>query len=157
MSTFTNAGRQGEAWNSDWKVVAVTAGLVFFAILLVGVELVGMARVAWLEPIFGHDKAVAIELTIVLPVAWYASAVVANGMQLSPGWQAAAIMAVTTFVLMLAAYAVLAAPPQTETGTLTHGSFGLDMAIQALVSVLPFASRRAMSKPSTINIVSKGA
>lgn len=155
MATFSNAGRQGGAWNSDWKVVAVTAGFVFFAILILGAELLGMARVAWLEPTFGHDKAVAIELAIVLPVAWYASAVVASGMQVSPGWRAAAIMAITTFALMTAAYAVLSAPSPAD--SLTNGSLGLDMAVQAVVSALPFASRRAMRKPSTINAASKGA
>jgi hypothetical protein len=157
MPTFSSAGRQGEAWNSDWKVVAAAAGFVFFAILLLGAELFGMARVAWLEPTFGHDKAVAIELVIILPVAWYASAVVASGMQVSPGWRAAAIMAVTTFLLMTAAYAALAAPSPTKADSLTNGSLGLDMAIQAVVSALPFASRRAMRKPSTINTISKGA
>jgi hypothetical protein len=149
VSTFSNAGRQGDPWSSDWKVVAATAGFVFSAILLLGAALLGMARVAWLEPIFGHDKAVAIELTIALPVAWYASAVVASGMQLSPGWRAAAIMAVTTFLLMAAAYAVLVAPSSMGIDSLTHGSLGLDMVIQALVSALPFASRRVLRKPST--------
>ena len=120
MATFSNAGRQGGAWNSDWKVVAAPAGFVFFAILILGAELLGMSRVAWLEPTFGHGKAVAIELAIVLPVAWYASAVVASGMQVSPGWRAAAIMAITTFVLMTAAYAVLAAPSPAD--SLTNGS-----------------------------------
>lgn len=51
MSTFSNAGRQGDSWNSDWKVVAATAGFVFFAILVLGAELLGIARVAWLKPV----------------------------------------------------------------------------------------------------------
>lgn len=147
MSTFTKAGRPGDAWNSDWKVVAATAGFVFFAILLLGAELLGIARVVWLEPTFGHRTAVAIELTIIAPVAWLASAVVASGMQLSPGWRAAAIMAATTFLLMTGAYAVLASPSDAD--SLTNGSLGLDMAIQAAVSALPFASRRVLRKPSS--------
>jgi hypothetical protein len=106
-----------------------------------------MARVLWLEPTFGHDNAVAIELPIILPVAWYVSVVVANGMQLAPGWRAAALMAITTFLLMTTAHAVLAAP--SEAVSLTHGSWGLDMAIHAMVAALPFASRRVLRKPST--------
>ncbi len=149
MSTSANAGRPGDAWNSDWKVVAATAGFVFFAILLLGAELFGMARVVWLEPVFGHHTAVAIELTIVAPLAWFASAVVASGMQLSSGWRAAAIMAATTFLLMTAAYAVLATPAEAD--PLTNGSLALDMAIQAVVSALPFASRRVLRKPSPIS------
>lgn len=148
MSTVSSTGRPGGPWHSDWKVVAATAGFVFFAILLLGAVLLGIVRVVWLEPGFGRDTAVAIELAIILPIAWCACAVVASGMQLAPGWRAASIMAVTTFVLMTAAYAVLAAPAQTEAGSLTNGSLRLDMAIQALVSALPFASRRVLGKPS---------
>jgi len=149
MSTFTNPGGRGEAWNSDWKVVAATAGLVYFAVLLAGAALLGMAREIWLDPLYGRDTAVAIELAVILPFAWYASVFVANGMQLSAGWPAVSIMAITAFLLMAAAYAALAAPPLVETGSLTNQSMVLDIAVQALVAVLPFASRRIRRKPPT--------
>lgn len=149
MSASSNAERQGGTWNSDWKVVAATAGFVYFAILLVGTELLGMARAVWLDPRYGRDMAVAIELTIILPFAWYACAIVASRMKLSPGWRAAALMALITFLLTAGAYLALAAPSLEATSSLTDGSLGPDIAIQALLCALPFASRRAMRRPPT--------
>jgi hypothetical protein len=144
MSLFAGTGRQGGVWNSNWKVVAATAGFVFFAILLGGAAVLDVARAVWLEPMFGRDAAVAIELAVILPFAWYASSVVAGGMQLSPGWRAAAVMALTTFLLMAGAYLALAATALAEPGSLTNGSLGLDIAVQAALSALPFASRRVL-------------
>lgn len=149
MMTFANPGHDGGPWSSNWKVVAATAGFVYFAVLLTGGELLGLARVTWLDPHFGRDKAVAIELVIILPFAWYASSVVANGMQVADGWLAVAVMAITTFLLTVLAYVALAAPPLVETSLTTNGSVELDVAFQAVVAALPFASRRALKKRST--------
>ena len=148
MSAYMNPESHGHPWNANWKVVAATAGFVYFAILLIGAELLGVAREVWLDPMYGRDRAVAIELVVILPFAWYASSVVASGMELSVGWQAVAIMAVTTFLLTLAAYVALAAPPLVESNSLTSRSLGVDIAVQALVSALPFASRRALRRSS---------
>lgn len=137
------------AWNSDWKVAATTAGFVFFAILVSGAAVLGMARAVWLDPIFGREAAVAIELTIIVPFAWYASVLVVRGMQLSLGWRAAVIMAITTFLLLMGAYVALAATGLAEADSLTNGSLGIGIAVQALVSAFPFACRGVMRKPRT--------
>lgn len=120
------------AWNSDWKVAARTAGFVFFAILVSGAAVLGMARAVWLDPIFGRDAAVAIELTIIVPFAWYASVLVVRGMQLSLGWRAAVIMAITTFLLLIGAYATRAAAARAQADSLTNGSLGIGIVVQAL-------------------------
>jgi hypothetical protein len=143
------AMQANRAWNSDWKVAAATAGFVFFAILASGAAVLGVARTVWLDPIFGRDAAVAIELTIILPFAWYASIVVVKGMQLSLEWQAAVIMAVTTFLLLMGAYVALAAAAFAEADPVTNGSLGLGIAVQALVSVFPLASRCVIRTSST--------
>ena len=140
---------QVRAWNSDWKLAAATAGFVFFAILVSGAAVLGMARAVWLDPIFGRDAAVAIELTIIVPFAWYACVMVVRGMQLSLGWRAAVIMAATTFLLLIGAYVALAAAALDEADSLTNGSLGLGIAVQALVSAFPLASRGITRKSST--------
>lgn len=88
----------------SWHRPAGLGGLYFGIVFAVGFAL-GTIRTLFLVPRIGETGAVAIELPILLIVAWIVCGRLLRGHRLTPGQ--AAVMGVVAFVLLMAAEAGL--------------------------------------------------
>ena len=137
----------GGEFKSERLWAAVTAGLVYFALLLTAGLVLGTLSQLWLEPLVGPASAFALELTFLLPAAWFMNKGVARRFAIESPWPMGVVVAGTTFVLICAADLAFLAllDPIALKEVLNHGWAEARFVTQVLISALPLVCPRPMA------------
>ncbi|MEN0651778.1 MULTISPECIES: hypothetical protein [Hyphobacterium] len=89
-------------------LVPVRAGALYFALVFAAGFVLGAFRTLWLAPRVGDFAAVAVELPVMLAVAWLACGAVLRWVNPGQGIEARAIMGLFAFALLMIAELALA-------------------------------------------------
>jgi hypothetical protein len=87
--------------------VIARAGSLYFALVFAAGAVLGTLRVLVLEPALGEAGAVALEVPVMLAIAWIACGFVLARLRVPPRWPVRAGMGAVAFVLLMAAEAAL--------------------------------------------------
>lgn len=126
-----------------------SAALYFAAVFTAGF-LLGTIRTLWLAPRVGDFAAVAIELPVMLAVAWLACGTVLRWVKPGQGIAARAVMGVSAFALLMAAELALSLALGTPSiaawfSGLTSAAGLLGLAGQVAFAIFPMIRQRPAS------------
>ena len=130
---------------------ALTAGLVYFAVVFSAGFVLGAIRTIWLSPAMGQLGAVAIELPFMLAASWLACGWCLHTFSISDQLRQA-LMGAVAFVVLMAAEAGLAIaafgmrPEEYVAGLLTAAGL-LGLSGQVAFAVMPLVYRIAPEGP----------
>ncbi len=127
---------------------ALRAGAAYGLILLAAGTLLGTVRVLVAAPRLGSGWALALELPLMLAVAWAASGWLLGSFRLPPAMAAPAAMSAAALLLLFAGEAVLAAVltgtgPTAWLAGLAHPAAWPGLSAQIAAGLLPVLRRRA--------------
>jgi ABC-type antimicrobial peptide transport system permease subunit len=132
----------GSSW-PDRRRAAISAGIVYFAFLLVAGVAFGAVSEVWLKPEIGDAAALAIEITLLFPAAWIVTGKVGRRFGIDSAWPMGATVAITAVVLLCAADMMFLAviDPGVAKAILNHGWAEARFVAQIFLAALPLIYR----------------
>lgn len=123
---------------------AIAAGAAYFAIVFAAGFVLGTVRTLLLAPAVGPVAAVAMELPVMLGLAWIACGRLVRRFAIPSGWPARLVMGGVAFALLMAAEAALAIlafgqSPAAYLAGLTTQAGLLGLAGQVAFALIPLA------------------
>jgi hypothetical protein len=127
--------------------IAVAAGNVYFALVLIAGFVLGTLRTLVLAPHLGDVAAVVVEIPAMLAIAWLACGVVIRRLRVPDEWTARLAMGGIAFSLLMAAEMVLAwilfaRPPAEHFASYARPDALLGLAAQIAFGLFPLARLR---------------